>query len=152
MHKLAAEDDISLQETEATEAHLIESPESKSSQRNSRYDLSKLGEDELIVREETRVSISWSRDNSPAPNNAAAVSQTKETGVGAEKSEPAEQDKPSTSAEARKKLQLSNIPLKSSQIKREPQKEEPQQETLKSPPSKALLQKIAMKETEPRNK
>lgn len=31
------------------------------------YDLSQIGDDDLVVREEKVVSISWSRDNSPAP-------------------------------------------------------------------------------------
>lgn len=45
--------------------------QSKSGQKkemeNVPYDLSKIGDDDLVVREEKVVSISWSRDNSPAP-------------------------------------------------------------------------------------
>ncbi|XP_065370103.1 KN motif and ankyrin repeat domain-containing protein 1 isoform X2 [Calliphora vicina] len=126
-------------------------------QRKSLYDLSQLGDNELIVREETRVSISWSRDNSPAPtptpataSNSCIEPSTEEDKLKAQ-AEVATACAKEISQGARKKTLPS--PLKSShEGKSKP--ETPQEEDLpqKPLPSKALLQKIAMKETEPRKK
>ncbi|KAI8123729.1 KN motif and ankyrin repeat domain-containing protein 1 [Lucilia cuprina] len=137
------------------------SPEG-SPQRKSLYDLSKLGDNELIVREETRISISWSRDNSPAPTpSSAAANANKNPSTEEEKLKA--QEEPSLAAAvcakeisqgARKKTLPS--PLKSShesKNKTETPQKEAEEETVQKPlPSKALLQKIAMKETEPRKK
>lgn len=124
------------------------SPEG-SPQRKSLYDLSKLGDNELIVREEKRVSISWSRDNSPAPT--PLTSSTLKT-----QNEEQQEDETllSTAKEisqgARKKTLPS--PLISSQDSSTKATEKPDDSPQKPAPSKALLQKIAMKETEPRKK
>lgn len=129
------------------------SPEG-SPQRKSLYDLSQLGDNELIVREEKRVSISWSRDNSPAPTPALATNSCSQASNEEDKLQA--QAEPTACAKeisqgARKKTLPS--PLKSShEGKSKP--ESPQEEDIpqKPLPSKALLQKIAMKETEPRKK
>lgn len=162
-----AEEDSSDKTTESPEA---------TPQRKSLYDLSHLGDNELIVREEKRISISWSRDNSPAPVPAAVpapttVATVKPAAVANSASEntlPKQQDEAKdqkssapTAVEisqgARKKTSLLPSPIKSSQVKAalavapkgdEEASKEPEQKL----PSKALLQKIAMKETEPRKK
>lgn len=127
------------------------SPED-SPQRKSLYDLSQLGDNELIVREEKRVSISWSRDNSPAPNPITNATTTKPC-VDLEK---ANEDILASSKEiaqgARKKTLPS--PLKSShETKKLEETAAEEEDVVQKPlPSKALLQKIAMKETEPRKK
>ncbi|KAH8275660.1 hypothetical protein KR026_012220, partial [Drosophila bipectinata] len=111
-------------------------------------DLSQIGDDELIVREEKRVSISWSRDASPAPLM---------TSSGTAKSESPDQDPLlSTSSDsgsppidvqisqgARKK---SSTPLKSSQS------EGSQVTVIERPATKAQLHQLAQADSEPRQK
>ncbi|XP_017069177.1 KN motif and ankyrin repeat domain-containing protein 2 isoform X2 [Drosophila eugracilis] len=110
-------------------------------------DLSLLGDDELIVREEKRVSISWSRDASPAPLM---------TSSGTTKSESPEQEPAMSSSSdssppidvqiaqgARKK---SSTPLKSSQS------EGSQVTVIEKPATKAQLHQLAQAESEPRKK
>lgn len=110
-------------------------------------DLSLLGEDELIVREEKRVSISWSRDASPAPLM---------TSSGTTKSESPEQEPAMSSSSdssppidvqiaqgARKK---SSTPLKSSQS------EGSQVTVIEQPATKAQLHQLAQADSEPRKK
>lgn len=152
-------------------ANAVESPET-SPKRKSLYDLSHFDDNELIVREEKRVSISWSRDNSPAPtvtlsteangNDEQAIEvrpppceekPKKEDEPAKEQQEMAQPNKPEISQGARKKTSLLPSPIKSSQtaktshkIEEEAPKEEPKA------PSKALLQKIATREAEPRKK
>ncbi|KAH8401702.1 hypothetical protein KR009_007405, partial [Drosophila setifemur] len=111
-------------------------------------DFSQIGDDELIVREEKRVSISWSRDASPAPLM---------TSSGTTKSGSPEQElSMSTSSDfsppldvqiaqgARKK---SSTPLKSSQS-------EGSQVTVIEQPqaTKAQLHQLAQADSEPRKK
>lgn len=45
------------------------------------YDLSQIGDNDLVVREEKKVSISWSRDNSPAPTDLKSNSSVPEIGI-----------------------------------------------------------------------
>ncbi|KPU75819.1 uncharacterized protein Dana_GF12634, isoform E [Drosophila ananassae] len=111
-------------------------------------DLSQIGDDELIVREEKRVSISWSRDASPAPLM---------TSSGTAKSESPDQDLLlSTSSDsgsppidvqisqgARKK---SSTPLKSSQS------DGSQVTVIERPATKAQLHQLAQADSEPRKK
>ncbi|KAH8345437.1 hypothetical protein KR084_000547 [Drosophila pseudotakahashii] len=110
-------------------------------------DLSLLGDDELIVREEKRVSISWSRDASPAPLM---------TSSGTTKSESPDQEPAMSSSSdssppvdvqiaqgARKK---STTPLKSSQS------EGSQVTVIEQPATKAQLHQLAQAESEPRKK
>ncbi|XP_016997404.2 KN motif and ankyrin repeat domain-containing protein 2 isoform X2 [Drosophila takahashii] len=110
-------------------------------------DLSLLGDDELIVREEKRVSISWSRDASPAPLM---------TSSGTTKSESPEQEPAMSSSSessppidvqiaqgARKK---SSTPLKSSQS------EGSQVTVIEQPATKAQLHQLAQADSEPRKK
>ncbi|XP_017040624.1 KN motif and ankyrin repeat domain-containing protein 2 isoform X3 [Drosophila ficusphila] len=110
-------------------------------------DLSLLGDDELIVREEKRVSISWSRDASPAPLM---------TSSGTTKSESPEEEPPMSSSSdssppidvqiaqgARKK---SSTPLKSSQS------EGSQVTVIEQPATKAQLHQLAQADAEPRKK
>uniref|UniRef100_A0A1A9WGR7 ANK_REP_REGION domain-containing protein n=1 Tax=Glossina brevipalpis TaxID=37001 RepID=A0A1A9WGR7_9MUSC len=131
------------------------------------YDLAQASDNDLIVREETRVSISWSRDNSPAPNLHKSHEELPQHSLDKQ------QQELSTSAEqistgARKKTLI--LPLQSShhhQHHRHTSTEENKsshnlandlenastnQEITESPPSKAMLQKIAMVEAEPRKK
>ncbi|XP_058979806.1 KN motif and ankyrin repeat domain-containing protein 2 [Musca domestica] len=149
-------------------ANTAESPET-SPKRKSLYDLSHFDDNELIVREEKRVSISWSRDNSPAPTvtlsteangndeQAIEVQPTpceekpkKEDEPGAkEQQEMAQPNKPEISQGARKKTSLLPSPIKSSQTAKTSHKIE--EEAPKEEP-KALLQKIATREAEPRKK
>ncbi|KAM7343827.1 KN motif and ankyrin repeat domain-containing protein 2 kank isoform 2-T3 [Cochliomyia hominivorax] len=127
---------------------LQNSPED-SPQRKSLYDLSQLGDNELIVREEKRVSISWSRDNSPAPTPISNPTTSKPSGESEQATEVLAASSKEISQGARKKTLLT--PLKSShETKSEDIAEEEMPQ--KPLPSKALLQKIAMKETEPRKK
>ncbi|XP_013102257.2 KN motif and ankyrin repeat domain-containing protein 2 isoform X1 [Stomoxys calcitrans] len=158
---------------EDSDEKTTESP-GASPQRKSLYDLSHLGDNELIVREEKRISISWSRDNSPAPAPAAAAAADQPAAkpnvvsnaidekpapppAKTEECEKAKESAPPCMAEisqgARKKTTTSLLPspIKSSQVKTTRGEEESTKEEQK-PPSKALLQKIAMKETEPRKK
>lgn len=111
-------------------------------------DLSRVGDDELIVREEKRVSISWSRDASPAPLM---------TSSGTAKSDSPDQDPLlSTSSDsgsppidvqiaqgARKK---SSTPLKSSQS------DGSQVTVIERPATKAQLHQLAQADSEPRQK
>ncbi|XP_016974102.1 KN motif and ankyrin repeat domain-containing protein 2 isoform X3 [Drosophila rhopaloa] len=110
-------------------------------------DLSLLGDDELIVREEKRVSISWSRDASPAPLM---------TSSGTTKSESPEQEPAMSSSSdssppidvqiaqgARKK---SSTPLKSSQS------DGSQVTVIEKPATKAQLHQLAQADSEPRKK
>ncbi|KRF97938.1 uncharacterized protein Dwil_GK21805, isoform B [Drosophila willistoni] len=118
-------------------------------------DLSQLGDDELVVREEKRVSISWSRDASPAPLMSASytLSTSPEQQQSPEKEEEHETDhsvataSPSLEAQiaqgARKK---SSTPLKSSQS------EESQITVIERPPTKAQLHQLAQSQSEPRQK
>lgn len=131
------------------------------------YDLAQASDNDLIVREETRVSISWSRDNSPAPNLHKSQEELPQ------KTLDKQQEEFSTSAEqistgARKKTSLS--PLQSSHhhhrhhqssteenksshnLGKNLEKVGVNEEIVENPPSKAMLQKIAMVEPEPRKK
>ncbi|XP_016929434.3 KN motif and ankyrin repeat domain-containing protein 2 isoform X4 [Drosophila suzukii] len=110
-------------------------------------DLSLLGDDELIVREEKRVSISWSRDASPAPLMTSSGTTKSET--------PEQEPAMSSSSEssppidvqiaqgARKK---SSTPLKSSQS------EDSQVTVIEKPATKAQLHQLAQADAEPRKK
>ncbi|KAL9922011.1 KN motif and ankyrin repeat domain-containing protein 2 kank isoform 2-T2 [Glossina fuscipes fuscipes] len=131
------------------------------------YDLAQASDNDLIVREETRVSISWSRDNSPAPNLHKSHEELPQSTLDKQ------QEEFSTSAEqistgARKKTSLS--PLQSSHhhhrhhqssteenksshnVGKSLEKVSVNEEIVENPPSKAMLQKIAMVEAEPRKK
>lgn len=127
-----------------------------SPQRKSLYDLSKLGENELIVREETRVSISWSRDNSPAPTPTTSTYQP--TNEQDKLKEPDEQTVSLSEKSKGARKKIIPAPLKSSHETKnhtgssQQQDDEAAAKQPPPPPSKALLQKIAMKETEPRKK
>lgn len=138
-----------------------------SPQRKSLYDLSHLGDNELIVREEKRISINWSRDNSPAPTPTQTLKATTApvpittAAVSTEKPPAKEEESKVSLADmapcpleisqgARKKTSLLPSPIKTSQMKSAENADAPKEE--QKPPSKALLQKIAMKETEPRQK
>ncbi|KAM8713423.1 hypothetical protein ACLKA7_013699 [Drosophila subpalustris] len=150
----------------------IKQPSSKQSATSQDLDLSQLGDDELIVREEKRVSISWSRDASPAPlmtSSSSSKSASPEQALTASSDSNVERE---ISQGARKK---SSTPLKSSQseesqvtvIERKPKKEQEQlekgnknenenEETVKMkeerPPTKAQLHQLAQAPTEPRQK
>ncbi|KAH8321522.1 hypothetical protein KR074_007534, partial [Drosophila pseudoananassae] len=127
---------------------LAESQSFISQPQKESLDLSQIGDDELIVREEKRVSISWSRDASPAPLM---------TSSGTAKSESPDQDPLlSTSSDsgsppidvqisqgARKK---SSTPLKSSQS------EGSQVTVIERPATKAQLHQLAQADSEPRKK
>ncbi|KAH8356249.1 hypothetical protein KR200_000362 [Drosophila serrata] len=113
-----------------------------------RLDLSLLGDDELIVREEKRVSISWSRDASPAPLM---------TSSGTTKSESPDQEPAtmSTSSDSSPPLDVqiaqgarkkSSTPVKSSQS------EGSQVTVIEKPATKAQLHQLAQADTEPRKK
>ncbi|XP_075165233.1 KN motif and ankyrin repeat domain-containing protein 2 kank isoform X2 [Haematobia irritans] len=168
------QDTEKLTEEDDNEEKTTESP-GASPQRKSLYDLSHLGDNELIVREEKRISISWSRDNSPAPLSVASGAvvtaiPTNTSNANVKEKLPANEEEASkeiqrpepsvveVSQGARKKTTTASLlpsPIKSSQVNATPkgnEDEEASKEAQPKPPSKALLQKIAMKETEPRKK
>ncbi|XP_073813638.1 KN motif and ankyrin repeat domain-containing protein 2 kank isoform X2 [Musca autumnalis] len=173
--KKAIEEKLNEEETDSN-GNNSGSPET-SPKRKSLYDLSHFDDNELIVREETRVSISWSRDNSPAPTVTLSTSMngndqdlpeveetvaTEKPKADDEKPNEVQQQQPETTQQptkqeisqgARKKTSLLPSPIKSSQAKTipKPEEETPKEEP-KAPPSKALLQKIATREAEPRKK
>ncbi|KAH8410863.1 hypothetical protein KR222_002613 [Zaprionus bogoriensis] len=144
----------------------IKQPSSKQITSSRDLDFSQLGDDELIVREEKRVSISWSRDASPAPlMSSSSKSNTPEQALTASTDSNVERE---IAQGARKK---SSTPLKSSQSeesqetvierKREAEQEqepkaeaEVEQETTKveRPPTKAQLHQLAQAPAEPRKK
>lgn len=141
--------------------NFIKEPSSSSKQLTTALkdlDYAQLGDDELIVREEKRVSISWSRDASPAPlmTSSATTTSTKsaspEQGLSASTDSNVERE---IAQGARKK---SSTPLKSSQS-------EESQETVierklveegtpkvERPVTKAQLHQLAQAPTEPRKK
>ncbi|XP_060651773.1 KN motif and ankyrin repeat domain-containing protein 2 isoform X2 [Drosophila nasuta] len=152
----------------------IKQPSSKPIATSQDLDLTQLGDDELIVREEKRVSISWSRDASPAPLMSSSATTTASTkSASPEQALTASSDsnvEREISQGARKK---SSTPLKSSQsegsqvtvIERRPQKEpveavkaekEEAKEEVKlkdeRPPTKAQLHQLAQAPSEPRQK
>ncbi|KAH8277643.1 hypothetical protein KR018_002827, partial [Drosophila ironensis] len=110
-------------------------------------DLSQIGDNELVVREEKRVSISWSRDASPAP--LMTSSGTTKSGS------PDQETAMSTSSDssppidvqiaqgARKK---SSTPIKSSQS------EGSQVTVIEQPATKAQLHQLAQADAKPRVK
>ncbi|XP_068145167.1 KN motif and ankyrin repeat domain-containing protein 2 isoform X2 [Drosophila tropicalis] len=119
-------------------------------------DLSQLGEDELVVREEKRVSISWSRDASPAPLMSASYTlstSSPEQQQSPEKEEEHETDQAVAAASSSLEAQIaqgarnkSSTPLKSSQS------EESQITVIERPPTKAQLHQLAQSQSEPRQK
>ncbi|KRG05065.1 uncharacterized protein Dmoj_GI20892, isoform H [Drosophila mojavensis] len=136
----------------------IKQPSSKSTSTSKDLDFTQMGDDELIVREEKRVSISWSRDASPAPLMTSSATTTTST-----KSASPEQASSDSNVEreisqgARKK---SSTPLKSSQsegsqvtvIERKTEDAEPNSTKEERPPTKAQLHQLAQAPTEPRQK
>ncbi|SPP75527.1 KN motif and ankyrin repeat domain-containing protein 2 isoform X2 [Drosophila guanche] len=124
-----------------------------SSKQNLSLDLSQVGDDELIVREEKRVSISWSRDASPAPlmTSSATTSGTTKSASPEQEQEQAMSISSDSSPPldvqiaqgARKK---SSTPLKSSQS------EDSQVTVIERPATKAQLHQLAQAEAEPRKK
>ncbi|XP_032589958.1 uncharacterized protein LOC6560306 isoform X3 [Drosophila grimshawi] len=120
-------------------------------------DFTQLGDDELVVREEKRVSISWSRDASPAPlmtSSSSSKSASPEQALTASTDSNVERE---IAQGARKK---SCTPLKSSQseesqvtvIERTTDvapKEAPKEDR---PPTKAQLHQLAQAPSEPRQK
>ncbi|XP_033252759.1 KN motif and ankyrin repeat domain-containing protein 2-like isoform X1 [Drosophila miranda] len=126
-----------------------------SSKQSPLLDFSQVGDDELIVREEKRVSISWSRDVSPAPlmTSSAPTSGTNKS-VSPEQGQEQEQAM-STSCDSSPPLDVqiaqgarkkSSTPLKSSQS------EESQVTVLERPATKAQLHQLAQAESERRKK
>ncbi|ALC41923.1 CG10249 [Drosophila busckii] len=113
-------------------------------------DYAHLGEGELIVREEKRVSISWSRDASPAPLSTSTKSASPEHALTASTDSNVERE---ISQGARKK---SSTPLKSSQsedsqvtvIERKPEMET----KIERGATKAQLHQLAQAPSEPRQK
>ncbi|XP_030238124.1 KN motif and ankyrin repeat domain-containing protein 2-like isoform X2 [Drosophila navojoa] len=136
----------------------IKQPSSKSTATSKDLDFTQMGDDELIVREEKRVSISWSRDASPAPLMTSSANTTTSS-----KSASPEQASSDSNVEreisqgARKK---SSTPLKSSQsegsqvtvIERKTEDAEPDSTKEERPPTKAQLHQLAQAPTEPRQK
>nr|XP_016929437.1 KN motif and ankyrin repeat domain-containing protein 1 isoform X7 [Drosophila suzukii] len=110
-------------------------------------DLSLLGDDELIVREEKRVSISWSRDASPAPlmtSSGTTKSETKEQEPAMSSS--SESSPPIDVQIAQGARKKSSTPLKSSQS------EDSQVTVIEKPATKAQLHQLAQADAEPRKK
>ncbi|EDV55963.1 uncharacterized protein Dere_GG22383, isoform A [Drosophila erecta] len=110
-------------------------------------DLSLLGEDELIVREEKRVSISWSRDASPAPlmtssSTAKSDSPDQEPAM----SSSSDSTPPIDVQIAQGARKKSSTPLKSSQS------EGSQVTVIEQPATKAQLHQLAQADAEPRKK
>ncbi|XP_064552120.1 KN motif and ankyrin repeat domain-containing protein 2 isoform X2 [Drosophila montana] len=156
----------SLQEKPPNAAHdlspesqsFIKQPSSKSTATSQDLDLTQLGDDELIVREEKRVSISWSRDASPAPLMTSSATTTSTKSASPEQALTASSDsnmEREISQGARKK---SSTPLKSSQsegsqvtvIERQADVEASPKE--ERPPTKAQLHQLAQAPSEPRKK
>ncbi|CAD7012825.1 unnamed protein product [Ceratitis capitata] len=133
--------------------------------------------DGLIVREEKRVSVSWSRDASPAPHKDGAGNsphrslessyneKLKEAEVLDEESEEKENEDAVAVADMSKGARRKTTTLKSSHISRKEagrmettavtakvDSKQEKNELEERPPSKALLQKLAMVEAEPRQK
>ncbi|KAH8299811.1 hypothetical protein KR044_006174 [Drosophila immigrans] len=148
----------------------IKQPSSKAIATSQDLDYTKLGDDELIVREEKRVSISWSRDASPAPLMSSSVTTTTSSkSASPEQALTASSDsnvEREISQGARKK---SSTPLKSSQSEgsqvtvierrpQEPQEPKPEEEVEEvkvkdeRPPTKAQLHQLAQAPSEPRQK
>ncbi|XP_023175445.2 KN motif and ankyrin repeat domain-containing protein 2 isoform X3 [Drosophila hydei] len=136
----------------------IKQPSSKSSATSKDLDLTQLGDGELIVREEKRVSISWSRDASPAPLMTSSATTTSTKSASPEHALTASSDSAverEISQGARKK---SSTPLKSSQsegsqvtvIERQTDVEPSTKE--ERPPTKAQLHQLAQAPAEPRQK
>ncbi|XP_022230405.2 KN motif and ankyrin repeat domain-containing protein 2 isoform X5 [Drosophila obscura] len=126
-----------------------------SSKQNPSLDLSQVGDDELIVREEKRVSISWSRDNSPAPlmSSSATTSGTTKSASPEQEQEPEQAMSISRDSSPPLDVQIaqgarkkSSTPLKSSQS------EESQVTVIERPATKAQLHQLAQAESEPRKK
>lgn len=124
-------------------------------------DYSQLGDDELIVREEKRVSISWSRDASPAPLMSSSVTTSSSTNKSASPEQAALLSASMDSNVEREIAQgarkKSSTPLKSSQSEESQETvierarvEEEQVE--RAPPTKAQLHQLAQAPTEPRKK
>lgn len=124
-------------------------------------DYSQLGDDELIVREEKRVSISWSRDASPAPLMSSSATTSSSTTKSASPEQAALLSASMDSNVEREIAQgarkKSSTPLKSSQseesqetvIERARMEEE---QVERAPPTKAQLHQLAQAPTEPRKK
>ncbi|XP_034476117.1 KN motif and ankyrin repeat domain-containing protein 2 isoform X2 [Drosophila innubila] len=145
----------------------MKQPSSKQIVTSQDLDLTQLGDDELIVREEKRVSISWSRDASPAPLMTSSATTTSTKSASPEQALTASSDsnvEREISQGARKK---SSTPLKSSQseesqetvIERKPKREQQETENEEQvnvkeerPPTKAQLHQLAQAPTEPRQK
>lgn len=124
-------------------------------------DYSQLGDDELIVREEKRVSISWSRDASPAPLMSSSATTSSSTTKSASPEQAALLSASMDSNVEREIAQgarkKSSTPLKSSQSEESQETvierarvEEEQVE--RAPPTKAQLHQLAQAPTEPRKK
>ncbi|XP_037955774.1 KN motif and ankyrin repeat domain-containing protein 1 isoform X2 [Teleopsis dalmanni] len=121
----------------------------KSQENDNSFELTQAVEGDLIVKEEKRVSISWSRDASPAPISKApieteAVAEIEVQPQTVSVAEPTQTSLKDVSKGARRK----NPVLKSSQDARKADDITVQER----PPSKALLQKLATEEAEPRQK
>lgn len=121
-------------------------------------DYSQLGDDELVVREEKRVSISWSRDASPAPLMTSSATTTSTKSASPEQALSASTDSNVEREIAQGARKKSSTPLKSSQS-------EESQETVierklveeatpkvERPPTKAQLHQLAQAPSEPRKK
>lgn len=141
---------------------LIKQPSSSAKQLASAskdLDFSQLGDDELIVREEKRVSISWSRDASPVPLMSSSATTSSSTTKSASPEHAALLSASMDSNVEREIAQgarkKSSTPLKSSQS-------EESQETVieratvaqveRAPPTKAQLHQLAQAPAEPRKK
>ncbi|KAH8355322.1 hypothetical protein KR093_010902 [Drosophila rubida] len=148
----------------------IKQPSKKANATSQDLDLTQLGDDELIVREEKRVSISWSRDASPAPlmsSSATTTTTTSTKSASPEQTLTASSDSNVEREIAQGARKKSSTPLKSSQsegsqvtvIERQSPKsaveaaaEQEAQPRDERPPTKAQLHQLAQATSEPRQK
>ncbi|XP_030377825.1 KN motif and ankyrin repeat domain-containing protein 2 isoform X2 [Scaptodrosophila lebanonensis] len=116
-------------------------------------DLSQLGEHELVVREEKRVSISWSRDASPAP--LMRTSGTTSSASNKKSASPESKLTSSSDSSASVALEISQGARKKSSTPLKSSQSDGSQVTVierETAPTKAQLHKLAMSESEPRQK